>query len=110
MIKRGLVLLTLVFSLSSLAQAPTPEQFLGYGMGERFTPHHRILDYFNELARTSPLVKMRQIGETYEHRPLVLATITSEKNHAALESIRRNAIALANGQGNVDAIVPNMPV
>jgi hypothetical protein len=39
----------------------------------------------------------------------VLATITSAKNHAALETIRRNAIALANGEGDVDTIVKDMP-
>jgi hypothetical protein len=111
--RRSVALLALfaLFSLTAAAQTavPTPDQFLGYGMGERFTPHHRILEYFDELARTSNLVKMRQIGETYEHRPLVLATITSPKNHGRLDAIRRNAIALANGEGNVDAIVADMP-
>lgn len=118
MIRRSVLLLTILAlcSLSALAQntvqtaIPTPEEFLGYGIGARFTPHHRILEYFNELTRRSPLITMRQIGETYEHRPLVLATITSAKNHAALETIRRNAIALANGEGDVDAIVRDMPV
>jgi hypothetical protein len=118
MIRRRVALLAILTlcSLSVLAQntpnttIPTPEEYLGYGIGERFTPHHRILDYFNELTRRSPLITMRQIGETYEHRPLVLATITSAKNHAALETIRRNAVTLANGDGNVDAIVRDMPV
>lgn len=113
MIRRSVSLLAILalFSLAVSAQTavPTPEEFLGYEMGERFTPHHRILEYFNELTRHSNLIAVRQIGETYEHRPLVLATITSAKNHAALETIRRNAMALANGEGNVDALVANMP-
>lgn len=109
MIRRSAPLLALLLAASLSAQTPTPDEFLGYGMGERFTPHHRILAYFEELARTSELVKLRQIGETYEHRPLVLATITSQKNHAALDTIRRNAVALANGEGDVDAIVRDMP-
>jgi hypothetical protein len=91
-------------------QVPTPDQFLGYGMGERFTPHHRILAYFDELAKKSSLVTVQQIGETYEHRPLVLATITSVKNRASLDDIRRNAALLARGEGDVDAIAKNMPV
>lgn len=111
--RRSAALLALLtaFSFAALAQStiPTPEEFLGYGMGERFTPYHRILDYFRELGRKSSLVTVRTIGETYEHRPLVLATITSAKNHAALENIRRNAITLANGEGDVDAIVRDMP-
>lgn len=107
----ALLVILALFPLTVLAQnsIPSPEEFLGYGMGERFTPHHRILAYFEELDRRSSLVTMQQIGESYEHRPLVLATITSEKNHAALETIRRNAAALARGEGDVDAIVKNMP-
>jgi hypothetical protein len=107
----GLLLFLLLFSFAAIAQTavPTPEEFLGCGMGERFTPHHRILAYFDELARRSPLISVQQIGETYEHRPLVLATITSAKNRTALETIRRNAVSLANGEGDVDAIVKDMP-
>lgn len=98
-----------LLATTAFAQVPAPEEFLGYRLGERFTPHHRILDYFRELDRRSELVTMQQIGESYEHRPLVLATITSAKNHAALDTIRRNAAALANGEGDVDAIARNMP-
>jgi hypothetical protein len=98
-----------LLSTAAFAQVPAPEEFLGYRLGERFTPHHRILAYFEELDRRSELVTMQQIGESYEHRPLVLATITSAKNHAALDTIRRNAVALANGEGDVDAIVRTMP-
>src|SRR5688572_24886159 len=110
--RRSVALLVslVLFSFAAAAQIPSPEEFLGYGMGERFTPHHRILAYFDELTRRPPLITMRQIGEPYEHRPLALATITSAKNHANLETIRRNALALANGEGDVDAIVRDMPV
>src|SRR5688500_2284522 len=99
--RRSVALLALLalFSLAATAQqpVPSPEEFLGYGMGERFTPHHRILDYFRELGRKSSLVTVRTIGETYEHRPLVLATITSAKNQVALDTIRLNAATLARG-------------
>ncbi|HEX8616235.1 MAG TPA: M14 family zinc carboxypeptidase, partial [Thermoanaerobaculia bacterium] len=99
MIRRSAFLLVLfACSLAAAAQSVQgPEEYLGYQIGARFTPHHRILDYFEELDRRSDLLTMRQIGESYEHRPLVLATITSPKNHARLEQIRTNARALANG-------------
>jgi hypothetical protein len=110
---RSVALFALLTLLASAAAAqtpiPTPDQFLGYGMGERFTPYHRILEYFDELQAKSNLVTVEQIGETYEHRPLVLATITSPKNRAALDTIRRNAAALANGEGNPDTLVRDMP-
>jgi hypothetical protein len=88
---------------------PSPEEFLGYRIGDRFTPHHRILDYFGELAKRTSLVSVRTIGSTYEDRPLVLATITSAKNHAALEEIRRDVNAIARGEGDVAAIAKSRP-
>src|SRR5215210_5257480 len=96
------VVLTVLCTAAAAQQSvPSPEEFLGYRMGERFTPHHRILDYFGELTKRSPLVTVRTIGTTYEERPLVLATITSAKNHAAFDEIRRNVSLLARGEGDV---------
>jgi hypothetical protein len=111
MIRRSAFLLALLLcSFVAAAQAvPAPDEFLGYPIGARFTPHHRILDYFQELDRRSELVTVRQIGESYEHRPLVLATLASQKNHARLEQLRANARELANGSGDVDALVRDMP-
>ncbi len=110
MIRRAAVLLAFVLCTSAVAQLPAPDQFLGYPLGERFTSHARILDYFTELTKRSSLITMRQIGETYEHRPLVLATITSAKNHAALDAIRGDLARLASGEGDVDAIAKSAPV
>ena len=105
------VALITLFATAAVAQqaVPSPEEFLGYRIGDRFTPHHRILDYFNELARRSGLITMRQIGTTYEDRPLVLATITSAKNHSALDAIRADVASLARGEGDVSTIVKNRP-
>jgi hypothetical protein len=92
----SLCLFVLLFAAASQAQnaVPTPDEFLGYKLGDRFTPHARILDYFRMLATRSNLITLQQFGETYEHRPLMLAVITSPKNRAALDSIRANVAAL----------------
>jgi hypothetical protein len=92
----SLCLFVLLFAAASQAQnaVPTPDEFLGYTLGARFTPHARILDYFRMLATRSNLITLQQFGETYEHRPLMLAVITSPKNRAALDSIRANIAAL----------------
>src|SRR5436190_24362017 len=94
MTRRFAAVVLLAFALSAHAQ-PTPDEFLGYKLGDRFTPYARILDYFNELARRSPLITIQQFGETYEHRPLVLAVITSAKNRASLDTLRQNVVSLA---------------
>jgi hypothetical protein len=91
-------------SLFAQTAVPTPEEYLsqhGLRFGRDFTPHHHILGYFDELAGRSPLVSVQKMGETYEKRPLVLATITSAKNRAALDDIRRNIDAL--GRGSADS-------
>src|SRR5437763_510251 len=88
-------LLVAAFAMAAQAQVPTPDEFLGYKLGDRFTPYARILDYFNELTKRSNLITVQQFGETYEHRPLVLAVITSSKNRAALETLRQNVVALS---------------
>jgi hypothetical protein len=109
MTRRVVVLLALFLGATLSAQVPSPEQFLGYPIGERFTSHQRILDYFTELTKRSPLITVRQIGETYEHRPLVLATITSAKNRAALDTIQKNVATLANGEGDVESLAKSTP-
>src|SRR4051812_43404708 len=83
------VAITLIATASFAQQAiPTPEQFLGYNIGDRFTSWDRIIDYFDTLTKSSNLITMQTFGHTYEGRPLVLATITSPKNRAALDTIR----------------------
>ena len=86
-----------LFATTALAQTlpPTPDEFLGYKLGSQYTDYDHILGYFRELARTSNLITVEQFGETYERRPLVLATITSPKNRAALDQIRSNVTTLA---------------
>src|SRR5437868_2218730 len=95
-----LLLAPLVFAQQAI---PTPDEFLGYPLGDRFTPWTRIIDYFDELAKRSSLITVQQFGETYEHRPLILATITSAKNRAALDQIRQNVTALADPESTSPA-------
>jgi len=66
----------------------SPSDFLGYPLGSRFTPYHRILDYFDTLQKASPLVSVERFGSTWEGQPLVYALITSSKNRAAMEDVR----------------------
>jgi hypothetical protein len=114
---RRLSLCLFVFLFAAVSQAqtpvPTPDEFLGYPLGERFTPYARILDYFHMLTTRSNLITMQQFGETYEHRPLMLAVITSPKNRAALETIRGNVAALtdpnATSQARANEIARTTP-
>ncbi len=107
MMRRLAVLFTMFLTASiALGQEnaiPTPDAFLGYTLGDRFTPYARILDYYDELARRSDLVTVQRFGETYEHRPLVLVVITSKKNRSALETIRKDVVSLSDPEHTTPA-------
>jgi len=74
---------------------PTPQQFLGYEIGSRYTRHDQLVAYFDELARHSDKIKVERIGSSYEGRPLLIATITSAQNQQQLETLRRQHVTLA---------------
>ncbi len=92
-------ILTLTFALAlvwaAMAQLKTPEQFLGYKPGDRFTPHHRMVDYFEYVASQNPNIKLIQYGETNEKRPLIIAILSSPENMARLEQIRTDNLKRA---------------
>jgi hypothetical protein len=75
---------------------PTPQSFLGYPLGSRFTTHDKIVAYFREVARVAPdRMLLKEYGRTYEGRPLELAFIASPENLRRLEAIRQNNLRLA---------------
>lgn len=81
----------------SNAQVKSPEEFLGYKIGTRYTPHWKIVNYFQYVAATLPAnIKIQQYGETNEGRPLLATFIGTAENIQNLESIRMNNIRLAN--------------
>jgi hypothetical protein len=112
--KTALLFLITMNVLAAAAQTiQTPEQFLGYRLGEQFTPHHRIVDYFRYVAQVSKNVKLQQYGTTNEGRPLMAMFIASEDNIGRLEEIRQNNIKLTGldaGGTPVAASGKNQPV
>ena len=96
---------------ASAQKIQSPSAFLGYKLGDQFTPYHKVIDYFNYVAAVSKdVMELKSYGKTYEGRPLMLAFVSSSQNIAQLESIRKNNLHLAgieNGaiQANQPAIV-----
>ncbi len=106
MTKRITLFLMMIFFISiANAQLKSPAQFLGYELGQRFTPYHQVLAYFDHVAANSSIVKLEEYGKTYENRPLRLAYVASPENFGRLEEIRLNNLKLAgieSGQGSTD--------
>src|SRR5439155_11018995 len=85
------------FFISANAQLKSPEQFLGYRIGTHFTPHWKVVNYFQHVAaNAAPMVKLQQYGETNEGRPLMVAFVSTADNMQNLENIRKNNFRLAN--------------
>ena len=83
------------------ASIPTPEQFLGYAIGEQHTRHDRIVAYLKELDRLSDKVSFEIIGETFERRAQVVAIFSSPENHKNIEQIRLQHLSnQTNGTNN----------
>lgn len=73
---------------------PSPAKFLGYQLGDRYTSHHRVVDYCEMLKTNSPRVRLETYGATHEGRELLILIISSEKNLARLGDIQANLAGL----------------
>jgi len=92
-----IVVIALLCTLAGYAQTvPSPEQFLGYKVGTRFTPHWKLLSYFKTVADAAPgMVKIVKYGETNEGRDLEVAFIALPENLQKLDAIRLNNLRMA---------------
>lgn len=91
----SVICILLILAASTQArQLQTPAEFLGYELGDRFTPHYRVVQYYEHIAENSPRVELEYYGETNEFRPLLVAYVSSEENIRNLEEIRLNNLRL----------------
>lgn len=90
---------TCIFLFSSFSlfaqELQSPEKFLGYKLGDKFTRHHRVVEYFRYVAGVMPNVEVVQYGQTYEGRPLIYTIITAPDNFNKREEIRLNNLRRA---------------
>ncbi|MGZ8545700.1 MAG: M14 metallopeptidase family protein, partial [Flavisolibacter sp.] len=93
--------IAIVSSFYGFSQLRSPEDFLGYPLGSRYTPHWRIIEYYRHVAAAVPsMVKLEEYGKTNEGRVLMVAYISAASHISNLENIRNNNLALAGMQQN----------
>ena len=96
---RPLPLFCLLLSIQPLfaqKKIQNPNEFLPHPLGEAFTPHHMLTDYFEYLAAQElTTMKLERYGYTNEKRPLQVAYFSSPENLARLEAIRLNNLRIA---------------
>jgi len=77
---------------------PTPEEYLGYQIGEWHISHDQLVAYCKELARVSDRILLKEIGRTHENRPLLNLIYTTPENHKNLESLRKEHLKLCDAK------------
>lgn len=75
---------------------PTPEEFLGYPIGEQHTRHDQIVAYFYKLAEVSDRATIEVYGKTHENRKLVMLTVSTKENLSDLASIKEKHLQFVN--------------
>ncbi len=87
---------------------PTPEQVLGYQVGDWHVTHDQLVMYMKAVAAASDRVIIQETGRTYEMRPQVVLTISSPANLAKLDQIKADRVKLRDPNSSLD--IEKMPV
>ncbi|MDR1330872.1 MAG: peptidase M14, partial [Tannerella sp.] len=88
---------------------PTPADGLGFRLGEQHAEWKQVETYMRRLAEVSPRITVKEYGRTYERRPFLCVTITSERNHGRLEEIRTGHLRLTDPAASGALDVSAMP-
>lgn len=87
----------------SFGQIQSPAEFLGYELGDSFTRHHKVVEYYQQLAAADPdRVVLEKYGETNEGRPLYLVFLGSKNSISNREQIRVNHLKTLIGESTKD--------
>ncbi len=71
----------------------TPEEFLGFQVGEWHVSHTQQVYYMKKLAEESDRIQYHSMGRTHEDRPLVHLYISHPDNLNRLEEIRQQHLS-----------------
>lgn len=111
--RKIIFLLFSVFSIQCInaQDVQSPEQFLGYKVGTKYTQHYKIVNYFKSVSSIkADMVKLEKYGETNEGRELLLTFISTPENLKNLEFIRLNNLRLTGKlKDNIQPKTQNVP-
>ncbi|MHA8089344.1 M14 family zinc carboxypeptidase [Aquirufa antheringensis] len=89
--KNYFAILLLLGSISLSAQIKSPEEFLGYPIGTKFTYHHQIVAYSRYLAsQSNGLAQWQVYGQTSEGREQGQMLIANLPSGVSLEQVQQN--------------------
>ena len=69
-------------------QLKSPDEFLGYPLGTKYTVHYKVVNYFKMAAAAMPnQMLLKTYGTTNEGRELLMAVVSSPENINRIEDI-----------------------
>ncbi|NER09050.1 Zinc carboxypeptidase [Muriicola jejuensis] len=83
------------------SNVPSPEEFLGYGIGERHTRHDLIVAYLKKLAEVSERARYEEYGRTHEGRILGMLILSTPGNLSDLPALKEKHLAFTDPEKNV---------
>ena len=88
---------------------PTPAEFLGFKLGHEPVRHHQLVDYLRHVAELSDRLTVETIGYSHERRPILFLVATSPQNHARIDDIKAQHVALTEPGSGRD-VTDDMPI
>ncbi|RRO13532.1 M14 family metallopeptidase [Flavobacteriaceae bacterium 14752] len=96
-------------NVSYNSDIPIPSEALGFVPGDWHISHDKLIQYMYKLAETSNRIQIENRGFTYEKRPLILLTISSQENLSRLDEIKAKRQVLIDDKLN-NADFNNLPI
>lgn len=96
-------------SMEYEAGIPTPEQYLGYQVGEWHPSHDQIVGYFKLLDGLSDKIEIVEYARSHENRPLIAAIISSPENLKNKDEIKRKHKLLSHYETASSVDISNLP-
>ncbi|OGD27832.1 MAG: peptidase, partial [Candidatus Aminicenantes bacterium RBG_13_63_10] len=92
-------------SLLSASPVTSPRRQFGFDIGEDYclVNYRQLSSYWKKLEAESDRIRLFDIGKTAEGRTILMAVVTSPRNHARLESHKDISRRLALAEGLTDA-------
>ncbi|MFM7020546.1 MAG: M14 family zinc carboxypeptidase [Aquirufa sp.] len=102
-----LTLLACCISFLSFSQIKSPDQFLGYELGTRFTYHHQLVAYCKYVAEQKPsMATWQSYGKTNEGRELGILLLSKPGLNNKLEAIKEQHRQIIVGQKAISNDLP----
>lgn len=84
-----LICLFYITTFCAVGQLKSPDEFLGYPLGSRFTYHYQLVNYCKYVAAQKPAIaEWVSYGQTNEHRELGVLIITKPDLKGKLAAIK----------------------